>query len=498
MSNLAIPDAVKNNQDIMDIINHGGIVTVGKDGTVRARSGPKSSRSKSSSSSGGSSNYNSSITTNDDGWFVQNGYAYNPAARGQAWDIDKDLGIIYSIADTAISDTLRNAASKLGPDSLGQDLYNQIMNSKNTQKSQIPLPQIMPQIMPKQYTQSPRMQAPDLPKLFQEMLRMQEGKAEQMLRQMAPQINQNAEARGLFNSGIPSQLEGEAMQAISSQLLTEALNAAFKAAGIDMGVQSANMNQFNQDRNFGLAQDQFNWRKALDEAGMTGMWNGQMTPAMQNQLFNQMLGLAGVTGYMPNGTATAAMQNQLFNQGVVEAGLTGMYKGAPTWQADTWAKEFGLREKLTNKQLAELENKIKNSTSNVNADGLNAILSSVYSPYSSVAGNPDATPDQIRSAYDQSKALLDFYLSTGLIDDEMYNSTLALLGPQPTTPVTNNKRTTSFIDDLMSIINSTSMLSPEFWKNNIPKLNTTISTKDSAQKGLDLSKLLNGVVFDDK
>ena len=422
-------------------------------------------------------------------------------ARGQAWDIDEDLGIIYKIADTAISNTLRNAASQLGPDLIGQDTYNYIMNSKNTQTPKIPLPQIIPQITPQQYMQSPRMQAPDLPKLFQEMLSMQEGKAEQMLRQMASQINQNAEARGLFNSGIPSQLEGEAMQAISAQLLTEALNAAFKAAGIDMQVQSANMNQFNLDRNFGLAQDQFNWRKALDEAVMTGLWNGQMTPAMQNQLFNQMLGLAGITGYMPDGTATAAMQNQLFNQGVVEAGLTGMYKGAPTWQADTWAKEFGLREKLANKQLAELENRIKNSTSNVNAEGLNAILSSVYSPYASVAGNPNATSDQIKSAYDQSKALLDFYLSTGLIDKEMYNSTLALLGPQPTTPATNNKRTTSFIDDLNDltrIITSTSMLSPEFWKNmknTIPKLNTTISADDLAKKGLNLSKWLNDVLF---
>jgi len=102
---------------------------------------------------------------------------------------------------------------------------------------------------------------------------------------------------------------------------------------------------------------QFEWTKKLDEAGQTGMWNGQynmpsqqwftgqfgtwmpggpqagqQTTAYQNQLFNQGQGLGSMYGeyYAPGtgpaaGTQTLAATGQAQQSALAQAGLTGWY-----------------------------------------------------------------------------------------------------------------------------------------------------------------------------
>jgi hypothetical protein len=130
-----------------------------------------------------------------------------------------------------------------------------------------------------------------------------------------PEVYRNVALQGQIGS-----LEQQKQQALDALARDRAgLASAYESdklaalADIDARGLEAFINQLNADRLFGL-----------QEAGLTGLYQGR---------------------------PTLASQNQAFNQRVTEAGLTGMYNGQPTfdyqkWLADTEYKNRTLDENI--------------------------------------------------------------------------------------------------------------------------------------------------------
>ena len=130
-----------------------------------------------------------------------------------------------------------------------------------------------------------------------------------------PEVYRNVALQGQIGS-----LEQQKQQALDALARDRAgLASAYESdklaalADIDARGLEAFINQLNADRLFGL-----------QEAGLTGLYQGR---------------------------PTLAAQNQAFNQRVTEAGLTGMYNGQPTfdyqkWLADTEYKNRTLEENI--------------------------------------------------------------------------------------------------------------------------------------------------------
>lgn len=83
-----------------------------------------------------------------------------------------------------------------------------------------------------------------------------------------------------------------------------------RAIGMDM-----NQNQWSQE--FGLNRDQFDWGKRLDEANLTGNWNGQRT--LQGSQFD-------------------------WSKALGESQLTGMYDGAKTWDRELAERQLAFNQ----------------------------------------------------------------------------------------------------------------------------------------------------------
>ena len=119
-------------------------------------------------------------------------------------------------------------------------------------------------------------------------------------------------------------------------------------------------NQWQQQFDYGKTQDAIN--NALNEAGITGIYNGQETLAAKQLTLQKALGEAELLGTYNGQKTMAALQmeyeknqraienamNKVNLMGKVDAEtskILGLPVGTPSWQANAWQKEFDLKKK---------------------------------------------------------------------------------------------------------------------------------------------------------
>ena len=188
---------------------------------------------------------------------------------------------------------------------------------------------------------------------------MQKNFAEYIANRGLAQSGENDQARLMQNMALQGQVGAlkQQEQSVFDELgrRTTNVNNAYEAdkVGVEAGLQAemlqAYINQMNQDKQFGL-----------QEAGLTGNYNGQQTLAgqqlglqQQGQQFNQNL-----------------QQGQFdFNKSITEAGLTGVFNGMPTMQRQEWEQamrgnELDLQTKQFNlQQLQDPNSPVNQKTS---------------------------------------------------------------------------------------------------------------------------------------
>lgn len=90
---------------------------------------------------------------------------------------------------------------------------------------------------------------------------------------------------------------------------------------IELERAKALLEDMYRQQEYNFRQSQFDWQKLMDQAGLTGVFNGTPTLAAQNMLFNQNMA-----------------RNQFDWQKILdEANLTGNFRGTPTLQAQQFA-----------------------------------------------------------------------------------------------------------------------------------------------------------------
>lgn len=189
---------------------------------------------------------------------------------------------------------------------------------------------------------------------------------------MGNALNANALARQNALQGITNQI-GQAGTAASASLLGQQANLLGQQAsaqqqesqfGRTLGEQVASREQegqqWQQQFDYGQTQDAFT--NALNEAGITGLYQGQQTQSAKAQALQQALAEAGLTGTY-NGQQTLEAQqlasqqqqqqvdnamNRVNLMGSVDAAasaILGLPVGTPSWQANQWKQEFDFAKK---------------------------------------------------------------------------------------------------------------------------------------------------------
>ena len=142
---------------------------------------------------------------------------------------------------------------------------------------------------------------------------------------------------------------------------------------------------------------QFNWGKLMDEAGLTGNYNGQRTLQGQQFDWGKLMDEANLTGNY-NGGRT--LQGQEFDWGklVDEAGLTGMYNGGKTWdrQMDEFDMNMAQQQLALSRARASSGGGGGSSSSTAKATTSKTNLSNSYSQYQTAKYN---TPGNATDAY---------------------------------------------------------------------------------------------------
>jgi hypothetical protein len=180
-------------------------------------------------------------------------------------------------------------------------------------------------------------------------------------------INANDLARQNALQGIENQA-GQAQAAARAALLGQQANLLGQQAGAQiqesqfgrsLAEQQAgreqSAGQFQQQMEYNAGQDAIT--NALNEAGITGTYNGQQTMQARAAALQQAMAEAGLTG-MYNGQQTLEARqlaeqqqqraidnamNKVNLMGVVDAEssrILGLPVGTPSWQANAWKQEF--------------------------------------------------------------------------------------------------------------------------------------------------------------
>ena len=140
--------------------------------------------------------------------------------------------------------------------------------------------------------------------------------------------------------------KADALLSLSQQYLSQLNDLKRWETESNMTVGQANNALAQWQMNFEQAAKQADLEKALAEAGLTGMYNGQQTLAGQQFAADQ--------AYRDKQLAMAQQEFDL-NKALSEAGLTGMYNGQQTLEAQKMAADQAYREQQAalEKALAE-------------------------------------------------------------------------------------------------------------------------------------------------
>ena len=143
--------------------------------------------------------------------------------------------------------------------------------------------------------------------------------------------------------------KADALLSLSQQYLSQLNDLNRWATETNLTVDQANNALRQWQMNFEQAERAADLNKALAEAEITGMYNGEKTFAAQQAEaaaaqaqkefeLNKALSEAGLTGVY-NGQQTLAAQQAALEKALAEAGLTGMYNGQQTLEAQKMAAE---------------------------------------------------------------------------------------------------------------------------------------------------------------
>lgn len=140
--------------------------------------------------------------------------------------------------------------------------------------------------------------------------------------------------------------KADALLSLSQQYLSQLNDLKRWETESNMSVDQANNALAQWQMNFEQAAKQADLEKALAEAGLTGVYNGQQTLAGQQFAADQ--------AYRDKQLAMAQQEFDL-NKALSEAGLTGMYNGQQTLEAQKMAADQAYREQQValEKALAE-------------------------------------------------------------------------------------------------------------------------------------------------
>jgi hypothetical protein len=215
----------------------------------------------------------------------------------------------------------------------------------------------------------------------------------------------------------------------------QAENQVMLQAALQQRGQDININQF--DRNFNFQQDQadlaqnnwmqefqrmlnrdqvgdsqwqqsFDWGRLMDEAGLTGSYNGQRTLQGQQFDWGKLMDESQLTGMYNNAPTWARILD--------EAGLTGMYNGNPTWDRERWQTEFDWNKYMDQQNLALARSRASGS----GGGGRSGSSSSKSS------GTPSGNLGQQYAQYQQEKES-----SSNTAIDKYYKTMESIFRPAP-------------------------------------------------------------------
>lgn len=155
---------------------------------------------------------------------------------------------------------------------------------------------------------------------------------------------QNAYANRIGDLNAQQQAQMDSLsRAIAEAKSQGELSAAMMAAQYDAKAAELGLSDRYRYEDNLYRDKQAAFQNALAEAGLTGVYNGQNTLAMQQYLTDKALAEAGLTGVY-NGQNTLAMQQYQTDKALAEAGLTGKYNGQDTLAKQQADREFALSE----------------------------------------------------------------------------------------------------------------------------------------------------------
>jgi hypothetical protein len=170
-------------------------------------------------------------------------------------------------------------------------------------------------------------------------------------------------------------------------------------------------------------------KNAVEDAGLTGMYNGKPTMEYQGQQFDQGVEMAELTGYLPNGTPTSAQQKELLGNEWKVAEIMGTI-------TPVLAQMYGIPSGTPTQQAKEEAQRIAISQQNANTSSYNASTSRINSGISQQNANTSATNATNSNNNTRINQLMDVWQNTGVAP-----AGLESLGIQQGTPLPQEDQT---------------------------------------------------------
>ena len=226
------------------------------------------------------------------------------------------------------------------------------MAGYNTDQAQ--LNNLLQQYMNTPVQTMPQYQPKELGDYVASVLSAQQPGTDSMIEKAMGQAAQLGESRGIWHSGIQSQLEGQMQKDILAAQSLQAVDQAMMMQGLDLEQRKQAFNEFATDRNYASQREQFGL-EGLADMLKTGLTATQIAENIaQNKVSNQ-LDWSRLTGYTPQGQPTLSREEFATSTEIQRAFLTGKFRGENTMEYENMLFNQGVSQQQLNIQKANLD-----------------------------------------------------------------------------------------------------------------------------------------------
>ena len=226
------------------------------------------------------------------------------------------------------------------------------MAGYNTDQAQ--LNNLLQQYMNTPVQTMPQYQPKELGDYVASVLSAQQPGTDSMIEKAMGQAAQLGESRGIWHSGIQSQLEGQMQKDILAAQSLQAVDQAMMMQGLDLEQRKQAFNEFATDRNYASQREQFGL-EGLADMLKTGLTATQISETIaQNKVSNQM-DWSRITGYTPDGKATLGREEFAASSEIQKALLTGKFRGENTVEYENILFNQGVSQQQLSIQRANLD-----------------------------------------------------------------------------------------------------------------------------------------------